>query len=226
MNKIIPVIILVLLVLVSGCTDQQNSVVGTPTGETNNQDPEPTITVPEPTPQPDPTPDPEPTITVPEPTPQPDPEPAPTEKLRSPYVCDDPVVISTFKKLFGQDTTITKKPAPFGKTINYVTCNVTQGGSVIVQLEFHETSALETALESMEDEARQIEEQLFGSIKETTTFGEKGYYFFSERTGEHRIVFVDSDPVEPVFLIIKSLPGTEIEGSVVKNVAQTLEGLI
>ncbi|MFH1391202.1 MAG: hypothetical protein ABIH20_02720 [Candidatus Diapherotrites archaeon] len=226
MNKIIPVVILVLLVLVSGCTNQQNSVVGTPAGETNNQDDqEPTITNPEPTPQPEPTPDSEPTVTDPDPTPDPEPT-QPIGKLRSPYVCDDPIIVSTFKNLFGQDTTITKKPAPFGKTINYVTCNITQGGAVIVQLEFHETSTLETALDSMEDEARQIEEQLFDSTKETLSVGEQGYYFYSSRTGEHRIVFVDSDPLEPVFLLIRSLPGTEIEESLVKNVAQILEGLI
>ncbi|MCR4335533.1 MAG: hypothetical protein NUV57_03280 [archaeon] len=227
-KTILLIIGLMLLILVSGCTETQQNNVGTPTGnETINNQSETGNTAETNTAN-------DSTETDNNTGPQDDQEtdnsgivqPTPAGKLRSPYACDNSLVLSTFKTVFGNDITISKKPAPYGKTITYMTCNIIQKGAVIVQLEFHETTTLETALNSLEDEARQIDDQLFESTKETLDLGEKGYYFYSSRTGEHRIIFVDADPLQPVFLIIRSLPGTEIEESVVKNAAQTLEGLI
>lgn len=218
-NTLLPIIGLALILLVSGCTTQTNDGVGAPASDTQTTAPETNEnevmeeeTIPEPENNTPPVPPQEIQETV--------------DKLEAPYACNDQVLVQAFKEIFGSGTEILRKPVPFGKTINFTTCNVTQSGSVMVQLEFHETTALESALDSMEDEARQIELQLFESVKSISDIGEKGYSFYSERTNEHRHIFVDSDPDTPVFVMVRSLPGSDVEESLVRKVAETLEKLI
>lgn len=226
-NTLLPIIGLALILLVSGCTTQTNDGVGAPASdtqttapETNENDSMEEETIPEPEPEIEEEPE---NNTLPVP---PQEIQETVDKLEAPYTCDDPILLDNFKEIFGSNTDILRKPAPYGKTINYSACNVRVSGTVILQMEFHEIVTLEAALESMEDEARQIESQLFESVKKTETIGNKGYSFSSERTGEYRFVYVDSDPATPVFVLVRSLPGSEIEEARVRQGAETLEKLI
>ena len=220
---------LALMILVSGCTAQTDDGVGAPTDTTQTTTGNETLETPQEEPD-------TPIETPTEPVVAPEPEepivapPVITEiivdKLEAPYTCADPILLDNFKELFGTNTEILRKPAPFGKTFNYSSCNVKTAGTVILQMEFHEIVTLEAALESLEDEARQIESQLFESVKKTETIGNKGYSFASARTGEFRWVFVDDDPETTVFVIIRSLPGSGLDAVSVRLAAETLEEII
>lgn len=220
---------LALMILVSGCTAQTDDGVGAPTDTTQTTTGNETLETPQEEPD-------TPIETPTEPVVTPEPEepivapPVITEitvdKLEAPYTCADPILLDNFREVFGTNTEILRKPAPYGKTINYSACNVKVSGTVLLQVEFHEKITLEAALESLEDEARQIESQLFESVKKTETIGNKGYSFSSERTGEYRFVFVDDDPANPVFVLVRSLPGLEIEEAIVRQGAETLEKII
>ncbi|MCR4369474.1 MAG: hypothetical protein NUV67_06225 [archaeon] len=149
-----------------------------------------------------------------------------SEKISSPYNCSDPLIVEAFTGLFGEGVSVARKPAPFGKTISYISCNVTLEGEPIVQLEFHEFTRLEEALDSMEDEARQSETQLFDATQKEITLGEKAFVISSENTGEHRIFFADIDGANPTFVTVRSLGGTGIDEQVVLSAANIIERLI
>lgn len=147
-------------------------------------------------------------------------------KMSSPYPCDDALLLSAMQEVFGADAQVLRKPAPFGKTISYVSCNVQAGGEIPVQIEFHETTTNEFAFDAMEDEANQLENQLFDSERADVNLGEKGYLFYSVRTNETRVFFVDTDNLNPVFVMIKSAPGTEVTQSTVTRAAEKIDELI
>ena len=222
-SKIILGLVIVIALFLSGCTAlQTDDGIGEPASNTQTTAPE---IIPEPEPEAE---EQEPqNNTEQDNTPVPPQEVQETEdKLEAPYVCDDRLLLLTFKEIFGSGIDILRKPAPFGKSVNYSACNIRISGTVILQMEFHETVTLEAALESLEDEARQIESQLFESVKKTETIGNKGYSFSSEKTGEYRFIYVDDDPETPVFVVVRSLPGSEIEETLVRLGAETLEKLI
>ena len=215
-SKTLIIIALGLILLVSGCTQEQNN--GTADDTTPNQDIEDDSMEQDDT-----------TKTEPDDSQNSNPgtdNDSDSGKMSSPYACTDILLLSAMQSVFGSDAEVLRKPAPFGRTISYVSCNVQASGTAAVQIEFHETTTMEAALESLEDEALQIESQLFDSEKTEGSIGAQSYVVYSTRSNETRVLFVDNDGATPVFVIVKSIPGTEVTQSTVTRVAEKIEELI
>jgi len=149
-----------------------------------------------------------------------------TKKLVPPYACDDPVLKEKMKSVLGPNVDIKRKPAPFGKTINYVVCNIIKGADTI-QVEFHDTASVDTALVSMEDEVQQIGNQVTDAVTKTETIGEKSYSITSEKSTETWVFYVDSDPsYAAIFVKVKSIAGGNTGFVMVKDVAAGIEEII
>jgi len=199
------------LVAISGCTEEQpTETMENPTTEIElNDEVEPTETTP----------------IIPEQTNEEiEPIITPTiEKLGKPYRCDDALILEKFELLGAE---VLRKPAPFGKTINFVSCNVKQDGQIIMQFEIHELNNMEMALESMEDEARQYQNQIPDLTKTIENVGYKSYSFYSANTKENRFLFLGNDNRQKIIVKMKSTPGIIVNASIVKQAAEILAELI
>ena len=145
-------------------------------------------------------------------------------KFTPPYVCEEDVVQEALDPLFGSEIKVSRI-LKFGGPINLAKCNIVVDNIPILQFEFVKHERFDKALNYMQDQERQYVTQLdFAKQKESIT--ENASSFVSLKTGESRIIFIDSDPTEPVVVKIKSFPGDTANVDTLRKVGVALEKIL
>jgi len=149
-----------------------------------------------------------------------------SERLSSPILCNDPIIVSEIKSRLGSSYEVTKGVPRIGQVIAKADCFVKKDNSSIITFNISEHNTSSIANSVLEDEKIQIQEQLFSYTTADSSIGSKGYLV--EQPAEsgplYRLIFVDDTNMK-VFIFIKSnVNGTP--KSTVESVGRVLEEVI
>ncbi|HLC92290.1 MAG TPA: hypothetical protein VJH23_01130 [archaeon] len=142
--------------------------------------------------------------------------------VKSPILCNDEIIARNVIALLGTEYTLVKSPPAVGQTFQSTNCFLKNGNVSQVTYYVLEQPNKETAVEVLDDEAIQYEQQLFRKSSAQYTIGTKSY-LFEQPTNDgslYRLIFVDGTNSK-INVFIKS--NVEIDKSVVENLAQALE---
>lgn len=146
-------------------------------------------------------------------------------KLSEPYSCGDAAVAIKLGVALGEGYSVSKSPPAIGKTANALQCFVREDNIAVLTFSILGLTDEDTALDALEDEKKQYQQQIFNYNVEESAIGSSGYLFEQPvKDGSlYRLIFID-DSNKKVMVVIKS--GAPVDRNLVDRVGQALAELI
>jgi len=143
----------------------------------------------------------------------------------SPIVCNDGSIVRSLIDKLGPEYSVTKAALPFGKSTNFVSCALRNGGNTLLTYSILEQGSEGIAIQNVEDEKKQYMGQISNYRVEDGVVGENSYLFIQLVDGGelYRLAFVDDSRQNAVVFIRAT---RIIPKELVLDVAKTLQGII
>lgn len=147
-------------------------------------------------------------------------------KVLSPILCNDYLIVRSIEKRIGESYSITRVPPAAGSFFQTASCLIKKGN--IAQASYYTVELADEvmAIESLEDEKKQYEQQLFNvSVQEASGFGAKAYLFeLPVKEGSlYRVIFTDATN-RKVAVFMKS--STVLDKEFMLDIARAIEEAI
>lgn len=148
-----------------------------------------------------------------------------TQKLKENFVCNDPLIFEKMDELFEGELFIGQL-AGLGGGRGIFTCNILIDNQAIIQMEIRSQFDIESATYFFNDQERQYFLQVKDFEKTQVNITSRSFSYYSPKTEETRILFLDTDREKPTVVKIKVLLNYDLGPEKLFEVARALEKII